>query len=167
MLIRSIEFLEEIKRHFDYDPATGILTHKLPHSKGGYVGTEAGKLKEGYKQICFNRHRIKAHIVGWAIHYGKWPTKNLDHKNEVRDDNRIDNLREATHSENGQNRTKPNKNNNSGYLGVKWHKSHQKWNPTIMIGRKRHSLGLFDDKEKAYEAYLEAKRKHHPFAVIN
>lgn len=50
---------------------------------------------------------------------GDWPKDQLDHINGVRDDNRIENLREVTSQQNNFNR-KPNSNSTSNYKGVSW-----------------------------------------------
>ena len=54
---------------------------------------------------------------------------------------------------------KKRRNNTSGFNGVCWNKQKQKWQAQIRIGRNnRKHLGLFDSKEKAYNAYLIYKR---------
>jgi hypothetical protein len=72
-------------------------------------------------------------------------------------DNRRNNLRHATHSQNGANRG-PNRNNKSGFKGVSWCKQREKWRACIKIDRQQKSLGLFDkdDKELAARAYDRA-----------
>jgi hypothetical protein len=47
-----------------------------------------------------------AHRLAWLWWFGEWPEGGLDHINRIRNDNRIDNLREATRSENQRNRRK-------------------------------------------------------------
>jgi hypothetical protein len=92
--------------------------------------------------------------------YGRWPRKGLDHINGCRDDNRIENLREATQSENMANvpRLKTNK---SGVKGVSWHAGGRKWQAHIQKARKQHYLGLFETLEEAAAAYQEAAHRLH------
>jgi hypothetical protein len=89
----------------------------------------------------------------------------IDHINGVSSDNRICNLREATISENGQNR-KRGKNNTSGFTGVSWHKSKNKWCSQIRVNGDLIALGSFDTPQEANDAYLLAKSKLHPFNPI-
>lgn len=47
--------------------------------------------------------------------------------------------------------------NTSGYRGVSWCNDTKKWRALLGTGKKRQSLGRFDSKEKAYNAYSEAR----------
>lgn len=69
--------------------------------------------------MCLHGVSMQVHRVGWAMHYGKWPKDQIDHINMIRDDNRIENLREATASENKFNQM-PQSNNSHGSKGVEW-----------------------------------------------
>jgi hypothetical protein len=77
---------------------------------------------------------------------------NLDHINGNKTDNRLCNLRLATNSQNQQNRPAP-QNNTSGYRGVTWHKSANKWMARICHNGIRKTLGFFETAEEAYEVY--------------
>jgi hypothetical protein len=61
-----------------------------------------------------------------------------------------------------QNERKARVNSTSGYLGVRWRKDRSKWIATIRVNGKAKRLGSFDNKEDAYQCYLEAKRLYHP-----
>lgn len=93
-----------------------------------------------------------AHRVAWCIFYGQWPVNQIDHKNRNRQDNRISNLRDATHSDNARNVTSA-KLSSSQYLGVSWHKPTQKWQASIWTGERKKHLGLFHSERLAAEAY--------------
>ena len=99
------------------------------------------------------------HKLIYMYHYGEMP-KQLDHINKDSLDNRIENLRLATSSENMSNRN-IFKNNKSGYPGVCWHKQHQKWGVTIGINGKFNHLGYFEDLELAGLVSIEARDKYH------
>lgn len=80
----------------------------------------------------------------------------IDHKNHIRDDNRVDNLRIVSHQQNNW-----NLHNNRG-KGYCWDKKQQQWVARIRIaGNKRIHLGYFDNELDAENAYLEAKRQYH------
>ena len=85
----------------------------------------------------------------------------VDHINNNPLDNRKENLRLATNTQNSRNSVKPS-NNSSGYKGVYWNKAAKKWHAQIRIDNgKRLYLGLFSDVKDAYTAYCEAAEKYH------
>lgn len=160
------EFTQErLKELVSYDPETGLFTNLTRRSTRA-IGTIAGtKYTNGYIYIRIDHKAYLAHRLVWLYTYGEFPEKDLDHINEIKDDNRIVNLRLATNKENHQNKSKPPKNNTSGLLGVYWNKQHKKWHSRIMINGKNKHLGYFNTTEQASETYVEAKRDLHPFWV--
>jgi HNH endonuclease/AP2 domain len=74
--------------------------------------------------------------------------------------NQRENLRVCSRSENLMNRSKF-KNNTSGYKGVSWFEPSKKWQANIQFNSKQIHLGLFNTKELAYQAYIEACQKYH------
>lgn len=115
---------------------------------------------DGYLRGAILGKSHLAHRVAWAIFYGTWPMREVDHVNMDRTDNCIRNLRAADHSENNRNRSKQS-NNTSGLKGVSWHKQAAKWRAHIVLdGRQRH-LGLFSTAEDAYAAYVRAAQNLH------
>jgi len=149
-----------------YDPDTGIFTWNKKISKRNVVGRPAGCLRNGYITIDLFNKRYQAHRLALIYVYGHCDSKDVDHINGIKNDNRISNLRFATRSENKQNRLSIQPNNKSGYTGVDWHKSSNSWRATITTMRKQKHLGTFKTKEEAHAAYLEAKRKLHPFSNL-
>lgn len=83
----------------------------------------------------------------------------VDHKNRNKLDNRRENLRLATRTQNNQNRT-PSKKTKSGYKGVVWHKESQLWFAKIVVNKKDVSLGYYPTKEEAAEQYNIAAQKY-------
>jgi len=92
--------------------------------------------------------------------YDKWPEFEIDHINGIRDDNKIDNLREATRAQNMKNLVTP-VTNKTGFKGVSWHKAAQKWQAHIRADGINYYLGIFDNPEDAHKAYVEASQKMH------
>lgn len=147
----------------------------MPELADLYYDPETGKFwreagcasRTGYRYVWFHGRQHLEHRVAWFLHYGEWPDRQVDHINGDRADNRIVNLRLATHSENQQNRRRPS-NNTSGHKGVSWIKRYQKWQATIRVGRRNINLGRFDTKEAAANAYGRAALKHHgEFAMLD
>lgn len=92
--------LEEAREQIDYDPLTGTCTWKIrkprihPGLRAGYVGAT------GYRQIKICQKQYFEHVFIWFWVMGCWPKDEIDHRNTVRADNRWENLREATRSQN-------------------------------------------------------------------
>jgi hypothetical protein len=91
----------------------------------------------------------------------------VDHKNNNPLDNRRENLRLATRSQNMQNKRKK-KNATSKYFGVHLIKAEGKWSARVKNEGKLILVGRFDNEIDAARAYDAAVRKHHiEFARLN
>ena len=149
---------DELNSILEYEPLTGILTWKDNRSNM-IKGSIAGSLNcSGYKTITINSKTFRVQRIIWIMMFGHIPNGFfIDHINGNKLDNRLENLRLATNSQNQQNRPAP-KNNSSGYRGVTWHKQMNKWMARICYKKKRKLIGFFDSPEEAYQAYKkEAK----------
>ena len=98
---------------------------------------------------------------------GAPPDKQVDHIDGDSLNNRRSNLRLATSAQNARNR-KLMATNTSGYVGVYWRKSCQKWEARICVDYKQISLGRFNRIENAATAYnIAAVMYHGEFARLN
>lgn len=120
------------------------------------AGKEAGTVRNGYKVVNFSEKRMLVHRIVYLYHHGFLP-KEIDHINRNTIDNRIENLREATHSQNCMNKNLY-KSNTSGVKGVSFHKKTNKWAAGIRLNGKWKHLGLFDEIEKASMARFNAEK---------
>ena len=77
----------------------------------------------------------------------------VDHIDNKKDNNCVDNLRWATHQENQRNKPKTLRPTTSKYIGVSWHKKAKKWEAKIKINKKSIHLGCFDEPKDAAIAY--------------
>jgi hypothetical protein len=95
-----------VRETLSYSPETGEFV-RLKSGWSKRVGMIAGtKDTYGYLQIKVNGRLYLAHRLAWIYMYGEWPEKGIDHRNGIRDDNRIANLRLADQAENSQNQFK-------------------------------------------------------------
>ena len=145
---------DQLRAVLDYDPATGIFMWRWRHGLRGsanarYAGKVTGEVvKDGYIRIMLNRTRYMAHRLAWLYVYGQWPKDQIDHINRITSDNRISNLREATHSQNNV-RACAMKNSNSGVLGVFRSKTEGKWCVSVTRNGKTTHLGTYTTIEEA------------------
>lgn len=135
---------EELKKRLKYNPETGEFLRVL---KDGTLKPTGHQLSaQGYYRIGVGQEVYLAHRLAWFYHYGVWPKQRIDHKNEVRTDNRIDNLRDVSASENGFNSSKTH--------GYTYHSRNRKWVAQIMFKRQHNYIGSFANEEDARMAYL-------------
>ena len=151
---------ERLRELLHYEPETGIFTWKVGSANQVKVGDAAGSQNGlGYLHVRLQRRLYSAHRLAWLHFHGVWPVDQLDHINRIRTDNRIANLREVSHKQNGQNASK-SRSNTSGYPGVYWDKQHSKWVARIMHNRKNIYLGYFATIEEALSARKAGELKY-------
>jgi hypothetical protein len=149
-----------VREVFHYSPRTGILTWRfrknIPNfSNARFAGKPAGCTnKMGYMYTCINYEQYLLHRIIWLYMTGKFPAKEIDHINGVKNDNRWKNLRIATHKQNATNRG-PQANNK---IGIKWvRKRGNRWH-----ARCGHTyLGIFTSAKKAHKVARKFAAKHH------
>ncbi len=157
---------EDLPTNLRYDPSTGLFFWRSKDKKRSKEDWLAGgKDKLGYVSIRIRGRGYYAHHLAWLLVYGTMPAY-LDHKDLNPSNNRIDNLRIATHQQNCLNRSLRS-DSQTGFKGVK-RCPYGKFMVRIMIGEKRKYLGLYDQAEEAAKVYDAAARIHHgEFARLN
>lgn len=151
-----------------YNPETGQFVWRVSRRPSHKAGDLAGSVSgAGYLLIGVEGFQYRAHRLAFFYMTGRWPQELIDHVNHDRKDNRFLNLREATRVQNNHNTiVKRGDAKHTSFRGVEWHKRDQKWFSRITVNKKRIMLGYFKTAEAAYDAYLTAKRKHHPGCTI-
>jgi hypothetical protein len=130
----------------DYDRVAGHKWHAVRRSSGlVYAATNIRQLDGRQKSLQMHRLLLPE-------------AERVDHINGIGTDNRRENLRSATHTENMQNRKK-HKNNTSGFKGV--YAAKGRWRAAIRANGQKHNLGYFDSPEEASAAYDEASQRLH------
>ena len=152
----------ELHDIFDYVDGNLVFKRDRWKSKVGKIaGTKDGK---GYLRVRLNWNMYSIHRLVWMYHNGDFPKSLLDHIDGNRLNNKIENLREATHYENNVNSRKQI-DNTSGYKNVTWRKDKQKWQVKCNSFGKTYYGGYYDDIEKAAEqANLLRNAVHGQFA---
>lgn len=157
-----MELRDIVCKLFSYDQSSGLFIRKIKRGQAFKPGQIAGTIskKDGYVRIVIGAKAYLAHRLAWLVVHGTLPDREIDHRNGVRHDNRIGNLRLATELENSCNKLLA-KNNKSGFKGASFAKRHKKWAARIQVSRKCHFLGLFDTPEEAHAAYVIAAARLH------
>lgn len=145
---------EELKAKLEYNPQTGVFTWKDIKYKHSNI---AGSNRDGYITINVNGKNYLAHRLAWLYIYNVWPKGHIDHINGLVTDNRIDNLREVSKSQNGMNRG-VQINNVLGVKGVS--SSGNKYVARIGIKGITYYLGTFETIEEAVNARREAETEY-------
>ncbi len=150
-------FLLELLNHDFIINDNGTITNRVSRGGSATIGKVAGRInKRGYFEISVYGRRYRTHQLIWLYHNHELPEM-IDHKNKIKTDNRISNLRLTTNLENNRN-CSLSKNNTSGFNGVI--KSGDKWMAQIKVNYESINLGTFDTIEEATEARKEANIKY-------
>lgn len=139
---------EQARKVFIYDPATGVMSRRNERARPFKARSN------GYTVCGFGGKNYQVHRLAWLIHYGAWPVNNIDHINGIKTDNRIQNLRDVTQTENARNR--------DSYkgaariigpilIGGSWHVSLPDYEET-------RTLGPFADHHEAAAVYAKEMR---------
>jgi hypothetical protein len=126
------------------------------------AGNRAGNDREdGYVRIKIDRKLFMAHRLIWIYHYGPVPLdQEIDHIDGNPSNNRIENLRLASHSQNGFNMKLP-RHSTTGLKGVTYDKRKLLWRAYITVHKKRIWLGDFSSAEKAHAVRVAAAQELH------
>lgn len=116
---------------------------KVAHRRSGLMYAHAHTTRPDGTQTLIKMHQLVMGALG------------VDHRNGNGLDNRRQNLRLATGSQQGANR-RPYPGGSSQYKGVSWHKSQGNWRAVIKVNRRSRHLGGFATEEEAARAYDEA-----------
>lgn|SRR6185312_7725620 len=158
---------DEANRRLRYDPETGYLhwrarpladfgnrrvaaswNAKNAGNAAGWVGSD------GYKRLTIGKRSFLVHRVVWLIDRGQWPDDQIDHIDQNKANNRIENLRPVSNAENARNKPRP-ATNTSGHVGVRATAS-GKWRAEIKQSGRKIFLGTFATMEAAISTRQQA-----------
>jgi hypothetical protein len=149
---------ERLRELMEYDPETGVMTWRASGKPAGDIHPR------GYVQIWINSRKYLRHHLAFLYAHGRWATASVDHVNGDPSDDRLCNLREATHAQNMWNKGR-SKSNTSGFKWVT--RSGRKWKALLQTNGRKYYVGLFDTPEEAHaEAVKVASRLHGEFLRV-
>jgi len=152
------ELLVRLNEQFTYRKETGEFLRKRAWGKHK-VGDVAGYNNKSYRSLSINSNDYLIHRLVYLVEHGYTPLE-VDHINQIRNDNRIENLRGCDNYSQNQGNCSLRSDNTSGYRGVTWNEAAQKWKAQIMVNGITNRLGLFTDILEAAAAYEAAAIKH-------
>lgn len=151
----------EVQALFIYNAETGKLFWHNPKGKQNSTTALGRYHPDGLLISIGNKPNQKTYRVArliWFYVHGVWPAQIIDHINRNPFDNRLNNLREASHTQNSANLS-VKANNIGGLKGAFYRAKVKKWGSSIRIAGKRKWLGCFDTKEEAHAAYMQAAKE--------
>lgn len=150
---RKLPSIERVKELVSYDPKTGIFIRNIQRGKH-LPGLVAGTPRVGYVIVKIDQLQILGHRLAWFYVYGEWPEGVIDHINAIRSDNRIENLRVTSITENARNRLHGTR---GGLLGARFDKRRGTWFATITRDGVTNWLGRHPTQLAAHMAYVAAR----------
>jgi len=131
-----------------------------PRAVQAKIGYKAGTICNNlYKQVSINKEYYYIHRIIFAMFYGYFPNS-IDHIDGNPSNNKIENLREVTQTQNNYNAA-IRSDNTSGYRNVYWDKRSNKWMVMVKVERKNKHIGYFKDIELANDAAILARKKYY------
>jgi hypothetical protein len=132
-----------IKKGITCNPETGEVF--------GVKGNVITRCSNGYIDINLTTTTLKAHQFIWYW-VNKQVVDEIDHIDNDKTNNKIENLRSVTHTQNMWNRSDE---------GIHFNKTNNKFRALISLNKNRKHLGYFDTEFEAREAYQNAKKQYH------
>ncbi len=152
---------DRLRKLLVYEPDTGIFCWRLSRGSAKAGRTAGARNVTGYVHIKIDRIGYPAHRLAWLYVRGEPIPQFLDHIDCDRANNRLDNLRSATRSQNGFNRDGAHQ-NSIGLKGVS--RSEYGWSARTSINGKSVHIGFFKTAAEASAAYdAFSSKMHGPF----
>lgn len=150
-IIESTPDLKFLFEYLRYNETKGEFTWIKRPNKNIHLHTRAGtKNSAGYRVISLFGKRYLEHRLAWFYVHGEMPKHEIDHINQIRDDNRISNLRQVTRSENQRNKTR--KDSRVDEIGIWWCRRRKRYIAEITLNGKKVYQKSFTDIDEAISA---------------
>ena len=150
---------ERLKEILRYDPETGEFHWRIRVKKNHRAGDLAGcSVRSEHCSIRIDGRNYRAHQLAWLYVNGEWGRPLIDHRDGDPFNNRLSNLRLATHANNAANRARL-RNNTSGFKGVSFDRRRSVWMAQITKNGRRYFIGRYPTAEDAHAAYVAKARE--------
>ena len=149
----------ELLKHTYYYCPTGHLRKVVP-----LAGKVEYLLPIGYMYSYLGDRLIPTHRLIYALHHGDPGNKDIDHIDQDKRNNKIDNLRAVNRGQNNQNISSAQVNNSTGVRGVSQDKKQGTWAAELKVGAVRYRQRGFKTQQEAINHRAMLVRLHHPNA---
>jgi hypothetical protein len=151
--------IETLRQFFRHDDDSGDLYWAVKKARATNLRIPIRSPdKDGYYRVKIDGSTFKVHRIVFALHYGFWPSGQIDHIDGCKTNNRIKNLRECAPHQNSSNRKTSNI-NTTGFKGVSRYRN--KFKAHIRHRGVGTHLGYFNTAEEAHVAYCNAAKVLH------
>jgi hypothetical protein len=155
-----------VKKLFHYDAESGMLFWRNGNGRNVQPWQEVkSKNGHGYYTAKIHGKSYLAHRLAWLYVHGSFPNKYIDHKNRIRNDNRLCNLRDVNTTDNAQNISLP-KHNKSGHIGVSWFQLRKTWTVYVKVNKKNKWLGYYKNLDDAIAARKEGEKQYYNLPLV-
>lgn len=150
----------ELKSLLIYEPDTGMFYDKQGKRIGSYYESAGGYGLIGLKSKVYSTSSL-----AWLYMTGNWPKYQIDHIDTNRANDKWDNLREATISQNACNR-KRRIDCSSGIKGLYFNKRYSRWEVSVTLNGVKHNTTFGESNLEKAIIWLENTRRiiHGEFA---
>lgn len=152
--------IQALRAQFSYSPSTGAFERTAKRSGPNPQSRTGSRNGGGYLRLRFFSKKHYVHVLAWAHYHGRWSRLSIDHIDGDTSNNKIENLREATHQQNCCNRRR-RVNNLSGVKGVCWDRQHNKYRVQITANGRRVFQALASTLDEAADIYEKHSAIHH------
>jgi hypothetical protein len=151
---------ERLKEICTYDPETGLFEGIVNRGKRYKIGMPFGKPeKKGYLQVTIDGRTYHLQRLAWLYVHGVWPEHQIDHRNGIPSDNRLENLRDANRCQ--QNWNKKAITGKKTPKNVFFLKTTGKYRVRITESFKVRFLAEYETLEEASMVAVEQRRRIH------
>lgn len=134
---------------------TGELIWLANYQRPDLIGSRAGWLNEGYWRVSVDGLVYYACQIVWLMAYGYISQQTIDHRDTIKANDALNNLRLVTKGQNAVN-SKMNCRNTTGFKGVSYCNSTHKYRASISIDGQSKNLGRYSTPEEAHAAWASA-----------
>tara|TARA_R110000796_G_C14405954_1_gene418137 strand:+ start:280 stop:753 length:474 start_codon:yes stop_codon:yes gene_type:complete len=150
-----------LKESLEYNPDTGLFKWKriTPNGTKGWFGGSLSGTGDLVIRVYWGLY--KAHRLASLYMEGGFPKEVVDHIDGNRTNNKWENLRACSQSNNTLN-SRVMSNNTSGHKGVYWRKDRRKWGVRVQVTPYHYkSFGSHEDFELACLIADQVREKYH------